>query len=157
MKKLKLVALAAVFVFSFMVYSLPTSSHNGDTWISETAQKSCEKYGKKYGICPELLEAIIETESSGNPNVANGSCIGLMQVSYKWHASRMSKLGAYNLYDENQNIHVGTDYLAELFEKYGEASLVLDIYNGNSKAQYNYENGIISNYASKILTRSSDL
>ena len=85
-----------------------------DTWISKTAQKSCVDYGNEYFICPELLMAMIETESSGDPKAKNGTCTGLMQVSSRWHIDRMKRLGVKSLYDERGNVRVGTDYLAEL-------------------------------------------
>jgi hypothetical protein len=69
----------------------------------------------------------------------------------------MEKLGVSNLYDECGNILVATDYLAELFEKYEDVAYVLDKYNGNSKAKYNYDNGILSAYSKKILERSEEL
>lgn len=125
--------------------------------MSEEVQGYCEEIGEMYGICPELLMAIIEAESSGNQYAENGSCKGLMQVSVKWHADRMEKLGVVDIYDEYSNILVATDYLAELRDDYGEVSYVLDIYNGNSKAYYNYENGILSKYAGSVLERSAEL
>ena len=125
--------------------------------LSNEAIEACEKYGEEYSICPELLEAIIEAESGGNQYAKCGSCKGLMQISSKWHADRMERLGVTDIYDVDGNIHLGADYLAELFEEYGEASYVLDIYNGNSKAEDYYEQGILSDYANKVLTLSEKL
>lgn len=128
-----------------------------ETWISDSAYSYCEEIGNRYNISPELLMAVIETESSGQAMARNGNCIGLMQVSRTYHSNRMQKLGVCDLYAEYDNILTAADYLAELFQKYQDTALVLDIYNGNSKAMYNYENGIISSYASKILERASEL
>ena len=125
--------------------------------LSAVAMEACEEYGEAYGICPEFLMAVVETESSGKAYAENGGCKGLMQISTKHHADRMERLGVSDIYDERGNILVGTDYLAELFDEYEEASLVLDVYNGNSKAKSNYENGILSEYAGKILDRSEEL
>lgn len=50
-----------------------------ETWISDNAHSYCEEIGNQYNICPELLMAVIETESSGQATARNGSCIGLMQ------------------------------------------------------------------------------
>jgi soluble lytic murein transglycosylase-like protein len=120
-------------------------------------QGYCEEIGELYGVCPELLMSIIEHESSGNKYAENGSCKGLMQVSVRWHADRMEKLGVTDIYDEYGNILVATDYISELREDYEEVSYVLDVYNGNSKATYNYENGILSVYAKSVLERSAEL
>lgn len=128
-----------------------------DTCISETAYKACIEYGKKCGIAPELLMAVIETESEGNSYAKNGGCCGLMQINPKWHKERMQRLGVSDIFDERNNILVGTDYLSELFEEYQDVAYVLDVYNGNSKAKENYENGIVSDYSEKILERSAEL
>ena len=153
MKKL-IIGFAIVLFLSTSTVAL---SHNNDTYISDEIQGYCIEIGEEYGVCPELLMAMIEAESSGNPDATNGSCKGLMQVSDKWHKDRMKRLGVTDIYDAYGNILVGTDYLMELAEKYGDIGLVLDLYNGNSNAHYNYENGIISEYAGKILTRSEQL
>ena len=128
-----------------------------DNCISETAYEACIEYGEQYGICPELLMAIIETESRGQSDVVGGGCVGLMQISPKWHKDRMERLGVKDLFYERSNILVGTDYLSELRDKYHEVSLTLDVYHGDSKAQENYEKGVISDYARKILERSAEL
>ena len=125
--------------------------------ISETAYQACLDYGEEYGIAPEFLMAVIEVESGGQKTAKNGNCLGLMQISSRWNADRMAKIGVTNLYDERQNIHVGADILAEFFRKYEDPCLVLDKYNGNSKADYNFENGIVSKYADKVLKRSEQL
>ena len=128
-----------------------------DTWISETAKEACIEYGEGYGISPELLMAIIEVESGGHPEAVNGTCKGLMQVSDKYHGERVRRLEIGDIFDEDGNIFVATDYLYELFRDYGDTAYVLDIYNGNSKAEYNYENGIVSEYAKKVMDRATEL
>ena len=42
-----------------------------DTWIAKEYQKYCETIGQQYNICPELLMAMIEQESSGEAKVIN--------------------------------------------------------------------------------------
>lgn len=136
---------------------LTAESIDSDTWISETSQAACVEIGGQYNICPELIEAIIEAESWGVPTAQNGSCKGLMQISEYWHRDRMERLGVTDLFDEYGNILVGTDLLHELFQTYGDVGIVLDIYNGNSQALQNRKNGILSEYAKKILERSAEL
>lgn len=159
MKKHKMAAVAFIVTF-VVVFTLLTIRSNGvsaGTYIKEEYQAYCVEIGEEYGICPELLMAMIETESSGKANATNGSCKGLMQVSEKWHTERMKRLGVTDIYEPYGNILVATDYLLELFEKYGDVGFVLDVYNGNSKAMYNAENGILSDYAIRVLERSEIL
>ena len=151
----RLITVLGLLLF-FSIGTVVTSQDN-DTYISEEIQSYCIEIAEQYGVCPEILMAMIETESSGKPDATNGSCKGLMQISDKWHKDRMERLGVTDIYDPYGNILVGTDYLMEIAEEYGEISLVLDLYNGNSKAHYNYENGIISKYAKKVLTRAEEL
>lgn len=110
-----------------------------------------------YGICPELIMAMVETESNYQPDAKNDSCIGLMQVSDKWHTDRMERLGVTDLYDPYSNILVGVDFVAELADEYGDIGLVLMLYHGESKAFSNVQNGILSEYADGILSRSAEL
>ena len=155
--RMAIIAFIVGFVLTFLISVLSANGFEADTDISEEYQEYCEKIGEMYCVCPELLMAMIETESSGNPNATNGTCKGLMQVSEKWHRDRMERLGVKDIYDPYGNILVATDYLMELAEKYEDIGLVLDVYNGNSKAMQNAENGILSEYAAKILYRTEML
>lgn len=80
-----------------------------------------------------------------------------MQISPRWHRDRMECLGVTDLFDERSNILVGADYLAELFEKYEDAAVVLMIYHGEKDAIKKAEQGDISNYAIGILERTAEL
>ena len=155
--KNKITLAAIAFAITFLITFLSANGFEADTYIAEEYQAYCEEIGEMYCVCPELLMAMIETESSGNPDATNGTCKGLMQVSGKWHKDRMKRLGVKDIYDPYGNILVATDYLIELAEKYEDVGLVLDVYNGNSKAMRNAENGILSDYATKILYRAEML
>lgn len=149
------VFLPIIIAFSF---SITAYASEEDTFLSKTVVYACEKYGKEYNICPELLMAIAEAESGGNPKSKNGSCKGIMQVSEKWHKDRMERLGVTDIFDTKGNILVATDYLYELFEKYEDVGMVLMTYNGDSDAE-DYMSGRsgLSEYAEKILERSEEL
>jgi hypothetical protein len=55
-------------------------------------------------------------------------------------------------------MHVAADYLAELFNEYEDAALVLMIYNGDSDASAFAQGDCeMSGYASDILTYSREL
>ena len=146
------------FVFLISSYAVTASEYYEDTYLSEEIQEHCVEIGEMYGVCPELLMAMIEAESSGNPKAENGSCKGLMQVSVRWHRDRMERLGVEDIYDEYGNILVGTDYLMELAKKYEDVGMVLMVFNGDSKA-IKYWNGKcgLSKYATWILERAAEL
>ena len=156
MKKSKMlaIALAASLV---LPKSVMAKEEIEPTHISVEAQVSCYEYGEMYDICPELLMAMIEAESSGNPKAENGDCKGLMQISERWHAGRMEEIGADDIWSETDNIHIGANYLHELFNRYEDVALVLMVYNGESDAVEKAEKGYISDYARKILDRSAEL
>ena len=117
-----------------------------------------EQIGQAYGICPELLQAICWRESRFRAEARNGSCIGIMQVSERWHLDRMDKLGMSDLTDPAQNMEVAADYLQELFRDYHDAGIVLMVYNGDSRVWDVLEGREeLSSYAREILELSERL
>lgn len=149
--------LLPIIMVLLLIPSLAVTAGDKETYISKSTREACIEYGEQYGICPELLMAIIEAESSGNPKAQNGGCMGLMQISERWHRDRMERLGVKDIFDEKGNILVGVDYLAELRDRYSDLAMVLMTYNGDSLADEFYETGNISEYALKIMERSAEL
>lgn len=139
------------------------ASGPGYQYIEQTESQEVialtEQVAEIYPICPELLQALIFYESGNQRTVVSRwGDIGYMQVNPRWMRSRMDKLGVDNLTDGYSNILVGTDYLVELFEEYGDPALVLMAYNqGPDKAVRLYESGEISGYARKILELAEQL
>lgn len=127
--------------------------------IPQAVVESAERWGDVYGISPEFLEAVAWAESRYNPNVSNsaGTCHGLMQIKYTAHSHRMNKLGVTSLFDLDGNMVVAADYFAELFEEYEDPALVLMLYHGEGDAQWKYDNGKMSSYASGVLEMSYEL
>lgn len=153
-KKIFCIALfVSVLVFPSM---LAISAEVPEIKVPDEIVDITEEIGQKYGCCPELLQSLIFYESTFQPDVGS-SHKGLMQVSEKWHKDRMERLGVTDLYDPYQNILVGTDYLMELASEYESITYVLDLYHGDSNAEYNEENGVVSYYAWKILRLSEEL
>lgn len=111
-----------------------------------------EQIAADYGVSPELIEAMIETESRGISSVSNGSCIGLMQVSTRWHRDRAARLGA-DMHTDEGNIITGVDYLMEMAADEEDLFYVLAKYNGQSDAAPGRANG----YATEIINRSYEL
>lgn len=128
-----------------------------DTWIPEEYQNYCVQAGEQYAIVPELLMAMMERESWGEPWVSNGACKGLMQINEPYHKNRMIRLGVADIYDPYGNILVAADYLSDLFTEYGDMGTVLMVYNGSSHAIERGESGAYTEYASSIIARTSQL
>lgn len=129
-----------------------------DDGIPDEYEIIFEEVGEMYDICPELLEAIAYKESRFTPDAVNGNHYGMMQVNVKIHADRIAKFGyvAEDMFTPYPNILVAADYLAELFETYGDDDpLVLLYYSGSSKSISQYkEYGFLTKYVSSVLARS---
>jgi len=141
---------------------LPVTDEEADAEYRFIERYECFAYAKSagevYDIDPYLLTAIAERESSLNANARNGKCKGIMQVSEKWHADRMERLGVENLYDAEGCMLVAADYLAELFEINSDPYYVLMRYNMlTSTANELYKKGEITPYALGIVERAEEL
>ena len=74
-----------------------------------------------------------------------------MQINPKWQSERMDRLGATDLHDEETNILVGVDYLAELFTESEDIYLVLMLYNMKRSTAINkYDDGEYTYYAEHV-------
>lgn len=127
-----------------------------NTKIQDEIRKICEKYG----IEMELILAMIKYESGFDQNITgdNENSFGLMQIQPRWHSERMKKLGVTDIMDPCQNVTVGADLMAQLIS-YGKGTeWALMAYNGGEAfADYNMENGIISNYVSTVLEYKDEI
>ena len=160
MKKRLLRMMVSLEVALTLMVTLNTShmiaAEPKDTWISDEYLPYIKEASEQYHICPEMIMAIVEHESSGQADARNGSCKGLMQINEKYHSDRMERLGVADIYDPYGNILVGCDYLAELFAEYEDMSIVLMKYNGTSGAETRgYENR--TKYADGIIKRTMEL
>lgn len=147
-------------VFAVAFAATTSSEKSMDTYIDAEYQSYVCEIAEEYNLEPELIVAMIETESSGKADaVSSAKCIGLMQVSPKWHKDRMERLGVTDLTDPYGNILVGCDFVAELFGKYNDVHTVLMAYNEGEYhgAIERAENGDYSNYAKKIVKRWNEL
>ena len=125
----------------------------------------CEQNGVDY----EMVFALIEQESRCRWDAEgdNGTSIGLMQVSEKWHMQRMEELGAYDLKNPYQNVLVGVNYLSEIQNDLrGTVSdedlpyYTLAVYNyGKRGAKANlWDQGVVKyTYNTKIMDRAQQL
>lgn len=87
----------------------------------------CDEMQEKYGVSSSLLIALIQCESSCNPDaISSVGCIGLMQVH------PINNPDGLNLYDPRTNIELGTQILLRYRDKTEDGDLYLTIsyYNG---------------------------
>ena len=120
-----------------------------------------EEIGNQYDICPELLQAMAERESSLKIDAINGDCKGLMQISERWHVDRMERLGVTDIDEPYYNILLAADFLVELYNEPGSphaTEYVLMRYNMKIEtANRLWEAGEITDYASSIVARAEEL
>jgi hypothetical protein len=117
----------------------------------------CETYYPE--MSTYVVQAVIQKESDYDPGTYSSAaaCVGLMQVSSKWHSSRASKLGVDDLWDPYGNILVGVDYLNELYLDCGSIECALMVYNMGDSGYAAYNSGSISKYASSVLELAGTL
>lgn len=128
--------------------------------ISDEVEFWSMKYGAEYGIQPELIQAIVWTESRCDPTAQSPdkSCKGLMQIKPACHRDRMDRLGARNVFGVWENMKTGTDYLAELRDEEGDIAAALARYNGQSDAKVEKaKRGEYSGYVADILNIAQEL
>ncbi|OAB34221.1 lytic transglycosylase domain-containing protein [Paenibacillus glacialis] len=109
-----------------------------DTTITETKTKSGESLpttyndliqqaSRKYGISESLIKAVIDTESSFNPQVVSSAgAKGLMQLM----DGTAQGLGVRDSFDPAENIDAGTRYLSYQLKRFdGQENIALAAYN----------------------------
>ena len=103
----------------------------------------------QYNIPPSLAVAVMNAESSGNPNaVSSAGAIGLFQLMPATAAGLN-----VNPNDPTQNITGGLTYLQQLYTKYGDWDTALIAYNqGPGALAANGPYASSSAYASSILS-----
>lgn len=92
-----------------------------------TFEDLIQSAGERYGVPVSLIKAVIDAESSFNPNaVSSAGAKGLMQLM----DGTARGLGVSDPFDPAQNIEGGTKYLSNLIQRFGgEIAMVLAAYN----------------------------
>ena len=141
-----------------LIFCIPMHS-NAETLDSETLHQYCVEAEEEFGVSCYILEAIAERESRLETTAQNGSCVGLMQVSTKWHKTRAENLDISDWYDPQSNIRIAADYFSELLELTdNDISWALMRYNmKTSTANAMHDAGKISKYAKGVMDRAHQL
>ncbi len=112
-------------------------------------------YASQYRVPPELIAALIDVESRWNPNaLSNKGAMGLMQLM----PATARRFGAFQPFDEEQNIAAGTRYVTTLMWEFrGDLRLVAAAYYAGDhwieKKQLNYQNPDVVAYVLAVRRR----
>src|SRR5262245_17116985 len=87
---------------------------------------------ERYGVDVRLVEAMVQTESAGNPTaVSPKGARGLMQLM----PERAALLGVRNSFDPSQNVDGGVRHMRDLLQRFGgDVTLALAAYNAGEAA-----------------------
>jgi soluble lytic murein transglycosylase-like protein len=114
-------------------------------------QQTCQEYGVPYS----LVLAVIEAESSFNPDADNGQDIGLMQINsinFSW----LSDLGI-DPHTHTGNIEAGVLILSQHLDAYGDQNKALMAYNcGATGAANLWAEGYTSTAYSRSVVASAE-
>lgn len=130
-----------------------------DTIIDDDIVEIICDEAENAGVSSNLMVALCETESGGNPNATGYSGdTGLFQIIPEYHRDRMYKLGVNNLYDPQQNTRVAADILKDLSEECnGDPYATLMFYNEGYNGKHKAQNGYYSSYAKRVVNRYLEL
>lgn len=167
-KSVKAVVIAIVILIAIIILRSIIIKMN----YPQKYSKYVEKYAKEYGIEKELIYAMIKAESNFDAGaVSNKEALGLMQMLESTAQEVAEELEIEITKEEilnpEINIALGTKYLSNLIEKYGNTKLAVAAYNAgignvdswieNGKIQKNGEDienipfKETNNYVRKIL------
>lgn len=107
-----------------------------------------EYAGGYWGVSPELIAAIIKTESHGVADAwsSDGAHYGLGQISQDIANQYAGGQGYGDGSDYNQNIMAVGGYLADLYQQYGNLNQTISAYNAGHATDSNigYVNSVLS-------------
>jgi len=120
--------------------------------ILQTYGDSISTYATQFGLDPNEIASVIQTESSGNPNAFRAEAkyppgsYGLMQILYTT-AQALGYTGTPDgLFDPDTNIKYGSQLWAQLKARFGDDPAALySAYNSGSATAYQTNADVASN------------
>lgn len=135
-----------------------------DAVKDKLVEKAVAYYSVIYHVDGNLVLAVIDGESEGNPEAYNRNDngtydSGLMQINSCNHEWLSEELGITDFYDPEQNIHSGVYMLSLLTAKYDDYHRVLMSYNmGEKQTRKLWSRGIRSSkYSRKVMSKYQKL
>lgn len=120
--------------------------------------KICEGYSN---VDPRIYASLVEHESHFNASAKNynGTCIGLSQLSTKWHTKRAKSLGVTDLWDPYGNLLTGIDYFSDLMESAnGDPELAIMLYHMRADDAWEmHKSGKTDPYAKHVIQMAKEV
>ena len=140
---------SATNTFSALLNKLSASK------LKQKFQETINQAAMENKVDPKLVNAVIEQESSFNPNaISQSGAMGLMQLM----PGTAQQLGVKDPLNPTENIRAGTKYLSSLLNRYqGNVVLALSAYNAGPNNVDKYK-GVppfeeTKNYVEKVLNK----
>ena len=157
-RNLIIILLIILFIFFILFKVIKIQDKILAMFYKKEYNEYVEQYSKKYGVDENLIYSIIKNESKYDANaVSSSEAKGLMQImdnTVKDIANGIEELeyNTIDIFDPETNIHLGTNYIAELLNKYNSVvPIAIAAYNaGIGNVDKWIENGIIQEDGSNI-------
>lgn len=157
-RNLIIILLIILFIFFMLFKVIKIQDKILSIFYKKEYNEYVEKYSKEYGVDENLIYSIIKNESKYDRNaVSSSDAKGLMQImdnTVKDIANGIDELeyDTIDIFDPETNIHLGTNYISELLNKYNNVvPIAVAAYNaGIGNVDKWIENGIIQEDGSNI-------